>query len=107
MYVGAVVVLAAAMQHGPTRKRVAQLEALLGVSRRTLVRWRRWWTETFRVSRFWQSLRSRIAPAVDESALPLVLLGRFADEDETGRLVALLRLLSPASTRPWLGASAS
>jgi hypothetical protein len=47
VYVGAVVVLAAALQHGPTKKRVAELAALLGATRRTLVRWRRWWSTMF------------------------------------------------------------
>jgi hypothetical protein len=42
---------------------VVQLEALLGIGRRTSVRWRRWWTEAFRTSRFWQDLRCRFAPS--------------------------------------------
>ena len=50
VYSGAVVILAAAMQHGPSKKRVAHLEVLLGIGRRTLVRWRRWWTEAFRLA---------------------------------------------------------
>jgi len=61
VYVGAVAVLAAAMQHGPTEQRVARLAALLGINRRTLVRWRRWWSSTFRASRFWnpEEIRTR------------------------------------------------
>jgi hypothetical protein len=105
VYFGAVVVLAAAMQHGPTKQRVSQLEALLGVSRRTLVRWRRWWTEAFRTSRFWQSLRGRFLPAVDETTLPLALLDR-CHGDAVSRLVAVLQLLRPISTTPGLEASA-
>lgn len=107
VYGGAVVVLAAAMQHGPSKKRVAQIEVLLGIGRRTLVRWRRWWTEAFRTSRFWQSLRGRFMPGIDETALPLVVLERFgATADETS-VIALLRLLEPISTTPGLEASAS
>ena len=108
VYGGAVVILAAAMQHGPSKKRVAQLELLLGISRRTLVRWRRWWTEAFRTSRFWRSLRGRFMPGIDETALPLAVLERIGDaDDELSPVIALLRLLQPISTAPGLEASAS
>jgi hypothetical protein len=106
VYVGAVVLLASALQHGPTRKQVAELAALLGASRRTLVRWRRWWSTMFTASRFWTSLRGRFVPAVDESAIPASLLLRVLATDEP-TVVTLLRLLAPLSTRPWLEASAS
>lgn len=110
VYFGAVVVLAAAMQHGPARSGVAQLERLLGISRRTLARWRRWWSAAFRASRFWQSLRGCFIPTADETALPLAMLDRFdvnGGDDGQSRVVALLRLLLPISTRPGLAASAS
>ncbi len=107
VYLGAIVTLAAAMQHGPSKRQLSQLEALLGASRRTLVRWRRWWAEAFRSSRFWQSLRGRFKPGLDEHAFPRSLLDGFASGDEKARLVALLRLLQPISTRPGLEASAS
>ena len=105
VYVGAVVVLAAALQHGPTKKRTTELAALLGASRRTLVRWRRWWSTMFATSRFWTSLRGRFVPAVDESAMPASLLSRVLATDEPA-IVVLLRLIAPASTKPWLEASA-
>ncbi len=102
------VILAAAMQHGPSRKRVAQIEVLLGIGRRTLIRWRRWWTEAFQTSRFWRSLRSRFMPGIDEAALPLAVLERLGDvDDERSPVIALLRLLEPISTTPGLEASAS
>jgi len=107
VYIGAVAVLAAAMQHGPTKQRVARLAALLGINRRTLVRWRRWWSSTFRVSRFWDSLRGRFMPAVDEATMPASLLSRMMPPDDEPVVVSLLRLLAPISTRPWLEASAT
>jgi hypothetical protein len=106
VFVGAVVVLAAAMQHGPTRRRVTELSVLLGITRRTLVRWCRWWTSTFPASRFWNSLRGRFVPAVDESAIPSSLVSRMTATEEPA-VVALLRLLAPVSTRPHLEASAT
>ena len=107
VYGGAVVILAAAMQLGPSKKRVAEIEALLGIGRRTLVRWRRWWTEAFRGSRFWRSLRGRFMPGADETALPLTILERLGDpDDELSSVFAVLRLLHPISTSPWLEANA-
>lgn len=106
VYAGAVVVLATALQHGPSKKSVTKLSALLGISRRTLVRWRRWWSTMFAASRFWSSLRGRFVPAVDETTMPASLLSRMTVTDEPA-VVALLRLLAPISTRPGLEASAS
>lgn len=105
VYVGAVVVLATALQQGPTKKSVTKLSGLLGINRRTLVRWRRWWSALFGKSRFWASLRGRFAPAVDEAAMPASLLSRMVATGEPA-VVTLLRLLAPASTRPHLEASA-
>lgn len=106
VYLGAVVVLATALQQGPAKQSVTKLSALLGISRRTLVRWRQWWTTMVAASRFWTSLRGRFVPAVDEAALPAALLSRMAATDEPA-VVTLLRLLAPLSTRPHLEASAS
>jgi hypothetical protein len=106
VYIGAVVVLAAALQHGPTKKRVTELATLLGANRRTVVRWRRWWSTTFATSRFWTSLRGRFVPAVDGTTMPASLLSRVVVATDEPAVVTLLRLLAPMSTRPWLEASA-
>lgn len=106
VYLGAVVVLASAMQHGVSAFRAARLKELLGASRQTLERWRTWWLEAFPTSRFWQSLRGRFVPAVDEATMPASLLSRVVATDEPA-VVTVLRLLAPISTRPWLEASAS
>lgn len=106
VYLGAVVVLATALQRGPSKTSVTKLSALLGISRRTLARWCRWWSTMFATSRFWTSLRGRFVPAVDGSALPASLLSRLSATEEPA-VVALLRLLAPMSTRPHLEASAS
>lgn len=106
VYVGAVVVLATALQHGPSKKSVTALSALLGITRRTLVRWRGWWSTAFATSRFWTSLRGRLVPAVDEAAMPASLLSRMLGTDDAERLIALLGVLAPVTTRPGLEASA-
>lgn len=107
VYLGAVVVLATALQQGPSKMSVTKLSALLGITRRTLVRWRRWWSTLFATSRFWTSLRGRFVPAVSETELPASALSRVLATDEEPAVVALLRLLGPVTTRPGLEASAS
>lgn len=108
VYLGAVVVLASALQHGVSAFRLRRLKELFGASYGTLLRWRTWWLEAFPVSRFWQSLRGRFMPAVDETVLPHSLAERFVDGlVEGGALVGLLGVLQPISTRPHLSASAS
>lgn len=96
VYLAAVVVLASAMRHGLSARRVAELRALTGVSRRTLERWRRWWLELFTVTPLWKGLRGQLAAPVDLERLPASLLERYAGEPEE-QLVALLRQLSPLS----------
>ncbi|MCP4202278.1 MAG: helix-turn-helix domain-containing protein [bacterium] len=101
VYVAVVVVLVTAMQQGVTPKRAARLEAELGISRRTLRRWRSWWLESFPSGDFWQSARGRFAvrSPIDESRLPASLLERFPGPNEDVRLVKLLCFLAcvPAS----------
>jgi len=97
VYLGAVVVLASALRHGLTRTRVARLHQLLGVSARTLGRWRTWWRTTFADSSWWRTMRARFAPPVAASALPGSLLERFPGVG-WAPLVATLRFLSPMTT---------
>ncbi len=107
VYLGAVVVLASALQHGVSAFRARQLKELFGVSHSTLLRWRGWWLTAFPVSRFWQSLRGRLMPGVDEATLPCSLVEKFEGSSvEGGALAGVLALLQPISTRPWLEASA-
>lgn len=107
VYLGAVVVLASALQHGVSAFRADRLKELFGASRQTLLRWRRWWLEAFPASRFWQSLRGRLMPAADETTLPCSLVERFEGGCiEGGALAGVLALLQSISTRPWLSASA-
>ena len=47
VYLAALVVLVSAMTGGVTAGRAARMEALVGVSLRTLQRWRAWWLRTF------------------------------------------------------------
>jgi len=92
-------VLATAMQHGVTPWRASRLKEALGVSRRTLQRWRTWWQTTFPGGDFWRTARGRFAEPVDASRLPASLLERFSGSSESERLIACLWFLAavPAS----------
>jgi hypothetical protein len=97
VYLGAVVVLATALQQGASPWRVKRLRELFDVSAQTLARWRTWWAEAFSVSTFWKAARAAFVPSVTASAAPSALLERFAGELHE-QLAALLRFLSPLST---------
>jgi hypothetical protein len=100
VYWGAVVVLAAAMQQGPSARRVAKLQELLGIGRRTLARWRGFWEETFVASRFWKAQRAQFMPPCEETRMPKSLLERFDPAGGLeGALTKLLSFLSPITTR--------
>lgn len=96
VYVGCVVVLLSAMLHGVTPSRAARLKEFLGVSRKTLARWRSWWLETFPRTSLWKAARARFTPAVDEGLLPQTLLDAFRGGEEL-RLLGAMRLTSPLS----------
>lgn len=98
LYLAAVVVLISAMTGGVTAKRAARMRDLVGVSVRTLQRWRAWWLRTFPTTRFWKGARGQLVPPVDERSLPRSLLERFADVLEHG-LVPCLAFLAPLTTR--------
>lgn len=97
IYLGVIVVLATAMQQGPTPWGMQRLRAELGVSRQTLERWRVWWREAFVESAFWKAAKAAFSPPADEASAPRSLLERFGG-DELDQLAGLLRFLSPLST---------
>ncbi len=94
VYLGAVVVVVSAMRHGATPARMCKLRDLLGVSRRTVERWRTWWRETFVENPFWRVASAAFMPPVQAGALPTSLLERFSGDDQA-RLVGVLRFLAP------------
>ncbi len=97
VYLGAVVVLVTAMLHGVTGRRAAKLRELVGVDRRTLERWRRWWREAFSSTSLWRDAKARFMPPVAEAELPASLLARFCG-GHRGELMSMLKLLLPLTT---------
>lgn len=98
VFFGVWVLLLPVLRDGPTRERLRRLEEVFGVSRRTLLRWRRFWREAVPVSRFWEASRGRFAVPLSTQRLPGSLLEAFtAAADPNGRVVAVLRFILPLS----------
>ena len=93
-YLAVVVVLVAVMRHGATVSRVAALTAEIGVDRRTIERWRRWWRDSFTATPFWQGARAAVMPPVEHDRLPASLIERFTGGN-ADRMIALLRFVAP------------
>jgi hypothetical protein len=98
VYVGVVVVLAAAMMHGLDAWRLAKLHDALGIDGRTLKRWRQWWLSDFVRKPFWKAHRGRFMPVLDEAAMPFCLLDAFNATRREG-LIRLMEFLSPITTQ--------
>ena len=96
VYFGAAIVLSV-MDKALTPARLAELKQQLGVDRRTVRRWQRWWRESFPRSALWSVERGRLMPPVDESTLPASLLERFAGGLQE-QLISVLRFVSPLTT---------
>jgi hypothetical protein len=97
VYPGFIVVVLSALRHGLSAERVRVLREQLGVDRRTLERWRRWWLEQFASGRFWRVERARLMTPVNKEALPSSLWACFTGEG-LEPLLGLLRFLSTWST---------
>jgi hypothetical protein len=96
VYLGALVVLVAAMGQGPSPRRVRQLSELFDVDERTIVRWRGFWRKHFPQTLFWKANRGRLVPRTDITHLPLALLDAFIHHDDSYEAWKhLLTFLSP------------
>ena len=96
VYLGAVVILVAAMRQGPSPRRVRELTRLFGADRRTIARWQVFWREQVPQTPFWKVARGRLVPRVDIATLPRSLVEAFLrTDDEHQGWGRLLRFLSP------------
>ena len=77
--------------------RMSYLQSRVGVSRRTVMRWRRWWCEVLATTPFWCAVGDVLMPPVERSLLPASLLERFVG-DARERLLALLRFIAPITS---------
>ena len=98
VFVSAAVVLVTVLRHGPTPKRIVKLRELVGVSARTICRWRWWWQDTLVRMPFWKAARGFLQVPIDESSLPLSLLESFPVHPAKRKLLRLLRFICPVTT---------
>jgi hypothetical protein len=103
VYLGIIVILVTALEHGLTGSSRDWLVERLDLWPQTMGRWRQWWRRSFVASRCWQEARGRFAPPVNIDDLPGVLLSRLCGRDLTHRLCLLLRLVAPTTTTSWTG----
>jgi hypothetical protein len=96
-YSATAMILLSAVRNEIAGGTLAAIRASLGVTRRTLERWRRWWREEFVQTPLWQSQQGRFVPPVQCDALPLSLLDRFLGDDLRTQFIHLLRFLLPLS----------
>lgn len=107
VYLGAIVVLATALQNGVTPWRLSRLRDLLGASTETLKRWRLWWRDSFGASPFFESVRAFFVRPVDVETLPLSLLAAYDwPAREQDAMEKVLALIKPITTCPHLDAVA-
>jgi hypothetical protein len=98
VYLGAVVTLVTALRCGLNERRASALQQLVGVSRRTLERWRSWWQELLPTTPFFRVVRASISEVL-VAQLPASLLAYFEESDELTRLLRLLDFIKPLTTR--------
>ena len=98
VYVAFVFVFLTALSQGKRSPEFRSVVDRLGIDKRTLQRWRRWWRETFVETSLWRKLRTRFPK--QPTTLPLSLVGMFSDP------VVLLQRLSPLTSKFGDGAPA-
>jgi hypothetical protein len=75
------------------------LSQAFGADRRTLARWRKFWTELFPRTKFWHTERARLVPVVKIVALPLSLVEAFVHTERNyHEWRKLLTFLAPITT---------
>jgi hypothetical protein len=103
VYLGVIVVLISALEHGLSPQRRGQLIDTLNIPQQTLWRWQCWWREVFGEGPWWRMQRAGFVPPVLACRLPGELLGRLDGADLRERVVRLLWLIAPLTTTSWSG----
>ena len=99
VYWGCVILIAMTLrQNRPEGASANKLIRLLGVSRKTLIRWAIYFREVFPYSGRWQRLRGRVSSSVRDSDLPGALVKFFllTSESPDKGLTACLHFLATA-----------
>jgi len=96
-------VLLSALDRGSNARRRSQLKGMLGVGKRTLDRWRRWWAEIFPRTPVYHTNPAVSAATASSTPMPRGLFDIFRGWGGA-RLLNILIFLAPMSTSrvPWL-----
>lgn len=92
VYLGVAVLLGTALRQGPSPSSSAEVSRALGADRRTLGRWRSWWTERVGPSRTFEIARAEVVPPPAAAELPRSLLDSFLGTARE-RVLGVLRFL--------------
>ncbi len=103
VYLGFVIILVTALEHGLSNKRRQYLMEQLDISPQTFYRWKKWWIETFANSSCWQERRGHFIPPLDVQQFPGAILGKLTGHDLVQRLYQFLQLLLPITSICWSG----
>jgi hypothetical protein len=95
VYVGAIVILAAAVLLAQTS--AAAAHRATGIAPRTLRRWLRWWRDVFPDTRVFAELSARLIGPPSRPELPLSILVKISG-CSADRVAALLAWLAPLTT---------
>lgn len=96
-YPAAMVLLVSALAHGASERRLARLNGVFDIDRRTLLRWQAYWRDSFPESDFSRAEGGRFSPPLRLRRLVRDLLRRFTGALRD-RLLSALLFLSPLST---------
>lgn len=97
VYWGCVILVVLALrQQRPEGASAGKLQRMLGIPRKTIMRWFVYFRDEFPMSDKWQRLRGRVVPTVEDSRLPGSLLECFLETagSEEGALVGCLGFLA-------------
>jgi hypothetical protein len=99
VYVSVVVIVAAAVEGGVSKRRLEVLRDLMRcpLDRRTVERWVAWWRTTLPRMTFWRGIRGRLRTPVDPERMPLSLLEAFRGKGPQEAVIDMLQLLAPIS----------
>jgi len=98
VYLGFIIVLVTALEHGLSNKRRQYLIEQLDISPQTFYRWKKWWIKTFSCSRCWKERRGSFIPPLETQQFPGAILGRLSGQDLIQRLYQFLQLLLPITS---------
>lgn len=95
-YASVVIILLSAIHQGFQAGDALKIRQSMGISRKTLGRWLKWWRNYFPTTPLWRVNGGHFVPSLDETLLPRALLERlFADFDNGfGWFMKCLKLLS-------------